>query len=315
MVREPHASGRPGPMGWVPDPQAVERFVSTLERPLFGLAAPALKGSGEGKDLLFWIAEQKVLGRLLPAHQQTIGDCVSHGWGRAVQDLKLIEIAIKGERKQWRGEVATEPIYAGSRVEIGGGRLTGDGSIGAWAAQWVKQFGVLLRTKYEEFDLTRYSGQRAKQWGRRGMGVPDVLEPIAREHPVRTVSLVTDAEEGRDALVNGFPIPICSNQGFTTQRDRQGFCQPRGRWAHCMLARGHCIARGNRPAVAIQQSWGESPTGTNKVQLESGQEIVLPQGVFLIDMEVFDRMLKQKDSFAISNFEGFPAQDLEWVMA
>lgn len=304
----------PGPTGWVDDPRAVERFVATLERPLFGLAAPHLKGTGRGKDVLFWMAEEKILGKVLPAHRQTIGDCVSHGWGRGVQDLKLIEIAIKGEREQWQGEIATEPIYAGSRVEIGGGRLSGDGSIGAWAAGWVKQYGVLLRSKYDEFDLTRYSGRKARQWGRRGAGVPDALEPIAREHPVRTVSLVTDADEGRDALVNGFPIPICSNQGFTTQRDRQGFCRPRGSWAHCMEARGYCTVKGNRPAVAIQQSWGESPTGPNRLTLESGREIALPQGVFLIDMEVFDRMLKQKDSFAISNFEGFPAQDLDWVM-
>lgn len=305
-----------GPTGWIDDPVAVERVVATLERPLFALASPQLRGTAE-RDVLFWEIERKVLGRTLPAHRQTIGDCVSHGWGRGVQDLKLIQIASAAKREEWQAEVATEPIYAGSRVEIGGGRLGGDGSIGAWAAKWVKEYGILLRQSYGSIDLSRYDGRRARDWGRRGRGVPDELEPVAREHPVRTVSLVTDAESGREALANGFPIPICSNQGFSTVRDPSGFCRPQGRWDHCLLARGTCrvkAASGGRPAVAIQQSWGESPTGPNRVTLESGREIELPQGVFLIELDVFGRMLARNDSFALSEFEGFPRRELDWLM-
>jgi hypothetical protein len=134
---------------------------------------------------------------------------------------------------------------------------------------------------------------------------------------VRTVSLVTDAESGRAALANGFPIPICSNQGFSTTRDARGFCRPQGSWNHCMLARGTCRVKapsGGRPAIAIQQSWGESPTGPSRVTLESGREIELPQGVFLIELDVFGRMLARNDSFALSEFEGFPKRELDWLM-
>ena len=41
--------------------------------------------------------------------------------------------------------LSPEVIYGGSRVEIGGGRIRGDGSIGAWAARWVRDYGVVPR--------------------------------------------------------------------------------------------------------------------------------------------------------------------------
>jgi len=294
--------------GWVDDQGAVEAVLSQLPMPVFSQAAPDLKGSGEGVDIFFWEAEEKVLGARLGAHRQIYGTCVSHGWGRGVQDLILVEIAFGKEAEQWEGQVATEPIYGGSRVEIGGGRLRGDGSVGAWAAKWVNQYGVLLRKKYGKYDLTVLDEDLAREWGsyRNREGVPDELEPIAKEHPVGTVSMVTDGDDARDALCNGYPIPVCSGQGFTTTRDSNGFCRPRGSWSHCMLARGYCVAKGNRPAVPIQQSWGNSPTGNDRCVLESGREITLPQGVFMIDLDVFHGMLRQRDSFAISQFEGFP---------
>lgn len=52
-------------------------------------------------------------------------------------------------------------------------------------------------------------------WERRGAGTLDELEPIAREHPVRIISLVTGAKEGWDALANGYPISVCFDQRFT----------------------------------------------------------------------------------------------------
>jgi len=295
--------------GWHPRPADVDAVLATLPMPRFCQAAPSLKDTGN-RDVLHWRAEEKVLGKRLPAHNQTRGTCVSQGYGRGAQDLMFIEIAIKGESEEWRGQVATEPIYAGSRVEIGGGQLgNDDGSVGAWAAKWVQQYGILLRQKYGKWDFSEPNDELAAELGARGVGVPDELEPVAKEHPVKTISQCLTGEEAADGLCNWYPLPICSDQGFTEDRDRNGFCKPRGTWYHCMLARGHCVVKGNRPAVAIQQSWnGHSPTGNDRVTLESGEEITLPQGVFLIDLEVCDRMVSQGDSFFLSNFEGFPSQ-------
>lgn len=296
-------------MGWVDDPHEVDRVVSTMEKPVMGLAASREFLKTEHRDVFLWEqGEVALFGKVLPAHRQTIGDCVSHGWGRAVQDLVFIEMARQKVDPNLALQIATEPLYAFSRVEVGGGRIRGDGSIGAWAAKAVMNYGNLQRKKYGSIDLTNYSGNRARSWGAPRAGVPDELEPTAREYPIRMAPLVTTEDEAASSLYNMYPIPVCSGQGFTTTRDRYGFCDPRGSWAHCMVARAIArLKRGNKIvlAVVIQQSWGESPTGTNKVTTENGREVTLPQGCFAVEFDVFVRMLRQRDSFAPAGPEGF----------
>ena len=89
-----------------------------------------------------------------------------------------------GEAAEYR-DLAPEVIYGGSRVEIGGGRIRGDGSIGAWAARWVRDYGVVPRGLHGSHDLRLYDENRCRDYGRRG--VPDDLEALAKEHPVRGV--------------------------------------------------------------------------------------------------------------------------------
>jgi hypothetical protein len=286
-------------MGYAYDWQEVERFVSSLRRPVFGVAAAPLRDTGKGKTVLLHKHLEKVAGQFR-VHHQTIGDCVSHGWGLAVDILKAVEISLHGERERWAAETATEPIYAFSRVEVGGGRLgNGDGSIGAWAARAVAEYGTLLRQKYGRNDLRRYSGNRARTWGRRGAGVPDELEPTSRQHPVRTVSLVTSYEDARDAIANGYPVPVCSNQGFRDRRDSQGFAKASGSWAHCM-----CFVavddQKERPGLLCVNSWG--PHWINGPK-RHGQ----PDGSFWVDADTVDRMLRRDpDSYSVSGFEGYP---------
>lgn len=295
-------------LGWKDIPSEVERTVSRWDRPIFALAGQDCMGT-EHRDTFFWEAEEKLFGKRLPAHRQTIGDCVSHGGGRAVQDLWFRMIAENGGSASDALQVATEPGYALSRVEIGRGQLgNGDGSVGAWYAEAMKRYGVIFRKKYDRYDLRKYSGRKAKEWGAPRKGCPDILEPIAREYPVRTVSLVQSDDEAMAALYNWYPISVCSQQGFTTQRRAGGWCDPRGSWAHCMEVRGICEAKDGRSydlAVVIQQSWGENPTGNPTVKLRD-REIELPQGCFLVKMEDFERrMLRARDSYAYSDLEGY----------
>jgi len=288
--------------GWHENPEAVNQVLSTLAYPVFGVAAHAIQGSGAGKTILLHEVVKEVLG-YFPIHLQTIGDCVSHGWGLGIDVHKCVRIALQGENEEFRGQTATEIIYAGSRVEIGGGQIAGDGSIGAWAAKFVTQYGTLVRGKYGNLDLTTYNGNTAKSMGRRGAGVPDSLEPQVREHPVHTTSLVRSYEEARDAIANGYPVPVCSNRGFQMKRDADGFARPSGSWPHCM-----CFVSvddtARRPGLLCCNSWGEDwisgPTRLNQ-----------PAGSFWVDAEVADAMLSGRgmggaDSFSISGFTGYP---------
>lgn len=297
--------------GWNDDPRAVADVVSRLSEPVASLAFSREMLATEHRDVLFWEqGELAIFDQTLPAHLQTIGDCVSHGWGRGIQDLLFIDIARaiaaeqidKAAGQQLAVQIATEPIYALSRVEIGRGRLgNGDGSIGAWAAEASIKYGNLQRKRYGEYDLSTYSGRLAKQWGGPRSGLPDILEPIAVRHVVTGAPLVQTDDEAQAALYNLYPIPVCSGQGFRERRDQFGFCDPFGSWAHCMVARGIVMAKrgGNWVlATVIQQSWGNNPTGPSKITLKD-REAELPQGCFLVEFDVFvNRMLRARDSFA-----------------
>jgi hypothetical protein len=292
------------PTGWVERPKEVDKVLGDLRHPVFGVTARPIKDSGKGKVVLLHKALAQIMGHF-PIHEQTIGDCVSHGWGLGIDVLKAVQITA-GAREEFKGETATEIVYAASRVEVGGGRLgNGDGSLGAWASKAVSEaVGTLVRGKYGSLDLTTYSGATAKKLGAPRAGVPDSLEPQAREHTVKTVSLVQNYEEARDAIANGYPVPVCSNRGFASKRDAKGFAKPSGSWAHCMLFAAVDDADG-RPGLLVINSWG---TRWITGPLRHDQ----PEGSFWCDADVADKMLAEQDSFAMSGYLGYPAQDLDY---
>jgi hypothetical protein len=308
--------------GWIYSPRDVEAILTTLPMPLFGLSASDIADDEALGDFFYWELEPKVLGGNLGAHDQDgVGSCVGHGCGGAVEDLMVIEIACDNEEPEEfpvgvnprKPFVSVESIYGPSRVEIGKSKISGDGSVGAWASKSVQEYGVLFRKRYGNYDLTEASPKREREWGR--IGLPDELEPEAREHLVQTISLFQSGEELFNAARAGIPGHIASSQGFTTVRDKNGFCAPKGTWQHDMRYRGAGIVKGNRPAVAIGQSWRDSPNGPNKVTLESGRELELPQGVFLVDLEVIDRMVRRgRDSWGLSKFVGFRRRRPKWYV-
>lgn len=289
-------------MGWHRDDNAVAIALSELSIPNVSYAT-GITGSGAGKTVLLYQHLVKLAGKF-NVRLQTIGDCVSMGAACAVDVLRGVQHFVQGTGESWIAECATEPIYAGSRVEIAGGQLGGgDGSNGIWAAKWVKQYGILLRQKYGNIDLTTYSGQRARQWGMPRAGVPDELEPIAKLHPVQQYTQVRTWEEARDALANGYPVTIASGAGFTSTRDKDGFARPSGSWAHqmCLIA----VKDDSRPGVLINNSWGPNWIGGPKGEYD------IPDGSFWCDAAVLERnILSAGDSWAFSNFDGFPPQDL-----
>lgn len=293
--------------GWIDNPQEVK-----LSQTAFGVETISfynkIAGTGEGKTVLLHKIYEAATGLSFPVWKQEIGDCVSFGYALAVSVLMAVQKSVNAAQ-QIPGPAATEPIYGGSRVEIGNHNeprkpSEGDGSTGVWAAQWIKQYGVLLRSKYNNFDLASYSGERAKEWGWKG--VPDDLEPIAKQHPVLNYALVTTYEEARDALSNGYPVTVCSNQGFVNKRDDEGFARPYGTWAHCMCFVAVDDAY-ERPGLLCCNSWGNA-------WIEGPKRHDQPDGSFWVDAEIVDRMLGMRDSYALSNFVGFEQQNMMAVM-
>ena len=146
--------------------------------------------------------------------------------------------------------LAPEVIYGGraSRSAAGGFAATvpsGPGPRDGFATT------AWCRGRHGSHDLSLYDENRCRDFGRRG--VPDDLEVLAKEHPVRGVVNVRSWEECRAAIRNGYPVLVCSSQGFTMERDAEGFCNPRG-WYHAMAVVG--VRGGERPGGFLLNSWG-----------------------------------------------------------
>src|SRR5581483_1797988 len=142
--------------GWVRSPLEVQIVLNSLPRPLFAVAAAHLLAAPPEGDVFLWDACRRVTGGHLPAHDQDgIGCCVGEGFSSAVEYLQCVEIALGGQPEEYSA-ISCEAVYALSRVEVGGGRIAGAGSVGAWAAKAVQDYGVLPRRVVGGYDLTHF---------------------------------------------------------------------------------------------------------------------------------------------------------------
>ena len=164
-------------MGYVPDREGTDSFLSTLARPTLAQAGP---------DLVLDETQDVFLGKYLLACDpgwkrgaQKIGSCVGWGWALSCDMLAACDILLRGEAESYGGRVLEASVYGFSRVEVSGKRnFGGDGSYGGAAAKAVTKFGTLhYGVNYDGVTFTDNSGQREKEWGRDG--VPDRLEKYA----------------------------------------------------------------------------------------------------------------------------------------
>jgi hypothetical protein len=243
--------------------------------------------------ILLYKAWRDVLGKDPPYPAQQIGDCVSFGHGHANDLLQCIEIAL-GEPADYR-ETDTEFIYATSR-EVAGILGGSDGSYGAAAVKAMSTIGLVSREMLGSDGA--YSGQRAKAWGR--TGAPADVKAEAAPFKLGSAALVSTWDELVGALKNGYPVTICSNQGFSLHRDSSGFCQAQGVWGHCMLIAG---VRFDREGACIVQSWGPAvPDGPTALDQ--------PSFSFWADRRVVERILSAGDSWSLSKAPEFVVRPL-----
>lgn len=280
------------------DKEELAKFMSGLKHPLFSVSAHSLYGSGEGKLCLPFKALLQLDPGFGPAEAQKTGDCVSHATRNAVDVSRAVEIIIKGEPEVFIARGATEGVY-GFRGHSGQG-MTCSG-----AAKFVSDAGgILIRKKYDFADLSNYNVNVGINWG--GRGVPKEVREEAAKHQVKTVSMAHTVEAARDAIANGYAISVCSNQGFSSVRDKNGISEAKGSWNHAMawIACDDTRERLNETLFLIQNSWGAFNSGP-KVH---GQ----PDGSFWIRQSVAERMLKQDGAFAFSNIDGFEPRNINW---
>jgi hypothetical protein len=320
---EPVAEGDAGEKfygGWVDDRDAREAVKASLPvgQIYFGdtPAGRAVQGD-DTKDVLLTDAAVAVLGSWLPIRNQgDVGSCVSFGTATAIEHLLLIQIANAmnaGLPPPEYRDLVQEVIYGGSRVEVGGGRIRGDGSVTAWAGEFVKKWGVVPRGVYGDLDLSAYSTRLCRKLG--STGVPDNLETVARESPVKGITFVRNADEAWKAIGQGYPIAVGAQLGFGSRgpwnRDQDGFVRASGSWSHCTAILGR-VTVGNRKGFLLMNSWGDSVHRGPK-----GGKNIPDSGCFFVEYATADRMFREGDAIAFSDAVGFPARRLPdfWINA
>ena len=269
--------------------QCFARQFPTLRR-----AAPQLVGAASPSDpILLYKAWLDVLGNFPAYPSQAIGDCVSFGHGHGNDLLQCVEIGL-GSPIEYR-ETDTEFIYAAAR-EVAGILGHDDGCYGAAAVKAMTHVGMVSRDEAGNDGV--YSGPRARVWG--AVGPPHVLELRAAGHKLGVAALVSTWDDLVAAITNGYPVTICTSQGFNLTRDSGGFCAATGTWGHCMLIAG---VRFDRPGACILQSWGaDVPSGPTVL----GQ----PDWSFWAEQAVVEKILGEGDSWALSKSPGFEPRAL-----
>lgn len=306
-----------GDFGWLENPQEVEATLATMPYPEITANMIGDLYENEEKTIVLSDVFRKLsaypeLGNYAPCGPQGIGDCVSFGTGGTLNYLQATEILTEGniEGEEYQ-EMMTEALYALSRVDIGKQKGSyNDGSVGAWAAKAATDIACISRKLFDEvfpsgdkYGSSVYSAKRAKDWG--ANGVPDKLKAAAKQkYFAKTASLVTSYDQLKKLISNGYPVMVCSDQGFSLTRDDQGFAAPKGTWYHCMFFMG---IRFDRPGALCAQSWGiNSPTGPKVLNQ--------PSNTFWVDQPVAQKMLNKRDSFTFAGFQGYKGKDLlNWV--
>lgn len=280
------------------DPEKTAKLLGELPRPIFGAAAYNLEFSGDGKLSLPYKSAQKFDARFGEVENQQTGDCVSHAIRNAIDVSRAVEIHIGGQAEEFIARGATEVIY-GSRG------FSGEGMICSDAVKFMlREAGLMIRKNYPDLnlDLSKYNANIGIKWGSRG--VPSAVKKEARKHPIKTISLITSIQEAKDAINNGYALMVCSNQGFSSKRDKYGIAAPKGSWAHAMCIAGcdDTRERLNEELFLIVNSWGKWNSGP-KFHNQ-------PEGSFWVRKKVLESMIRQRGTWAFSDVESFPARDL-----
>lgn len=291
------------PKGWTrPNPDQIVNTLAAMPRPMFAQAAPDLLRRAKlmkGTDVYLYKAWKNAIGEYPAYPAQQIGDCTSFGSGHSVDLLQCVQMAIGGQQEAYK-ETCTEAIYGIGRA-IAGMLGGGDGCYGGAVARAVTEVGTVSREV-----VGQYSGRRAQEWG--AWGVPDDVKQKCTEHKIKTASLVSTWDELVAALSNGYPVIVCSDQGFTMTRNTMGICEAQGSWAHCMGISGLMYVGTSNECAVIDQSWGPNvPSGPTPNEM--------PSFSFGARRSVVERMLAGRDSYAFSSFDGYPGQRLpsDWT--
>ena len=290
--------------GWLgkDNPELVKAQFDLLKGGFRSFSIAAKSRSAKGSKTMLYEVVRKVLGKDTDNYPQEIGDSVSFGAKNAGEYLMATERLMKGDREKW-APVFPPYLYGTGRVFIGRGQFNGsDGSLGSWMADAVIKYGVLR----SDFDgVPKYSGRVASKWG----DTPGPDKKFVEEgklHPVKSAALVNTWDELVEAISNGYPCTTASDIGYSMTPSSDGFHRQTDSWGHqmCIIGVDDGYKNGSDPYAIILNSWGDCH-GQLK-DFDNGTQ--LPVGTLRVRRKDIEKHLRQDETYAYSNFDGFPEQ-------
>lgn len=226
-------------------------------------------------------------------------NCVGMGAKNAVEYLQATEKLMKGDREAWN-PVFAPYLYGTGRVLIGKGQLDGGaGSLGSWMADAVIKYGV-LRSNYP--NVPTYSGKVADKWGDTP-GPDKAFIEEGKTHPVKSAAPIRTWDALVTAITNGYPVTTASNIGYSMQASSDGFHRQTDSWAHQMCWIG-VDDNATDPYAILLNTWADAHGQLKDFKTNEP----LPIGVLRVRRKDAEKHLRDDDSFAFSNFDGFPEQ-------
>lgn len=301
--------------GYVPNKKATSDFVSGLpsiygqqvadlvagdaneDALLYRALVPSLERSGQ----MQWIVQRGEWKVVRSYNQGNVGSCVGNATAACLSVLNAVECVIKNESQEFTAMHSADGCYGLCREAADMLGMKGDGCYGSAAARAMKNLGTLYCIEYANADLRINDPNRAKQYGYNGVGAS--LKKDASDRKIVSATLVKTAKEAWSLIGNGYPINVCSGQGFSTTRDAEGICKPKGTWYHSMAVIARRTTADGRKLFLVWNSWGD-----NWCNGPYWQD--MPEGSFFVEWSIMDKMLAVGDSFAYSGLEGFPKRTL-----
>lgn len=299
--------------GWIPPEVRTKAETMAHAQALAEMTVWTLTGDDWGIEKAFlWEISKRANGnKHLPTLYQKTGSCVGNGGWCAYMHLSAFEIVRLGQNETLK--VLFMPYTYGRGRLAAGIRGRGDGSTGSGQAKAVREDGVIPN---ELTGLPQPTDDGGLTWGSKvemdwsdGARIKDEWIQQGRKHLVKATAQVRSPDDVKAAICNGYPVTIASNWGGQMSPSVQDGVLLNRRvtsWNHQMCIIGWWKHPTHGEIFYIQNSWGRDVHGT----CPSGA----PPGGFWVKAKDVEYIVDQDDSFAHSQFDGFPAQDIEWSL-
>lgn len=304
------------PTGWIPEAAMGKAQQATHHEILDQMPKFSIRGNWKFKERRYslWAAARKVTGDFLPYIRQITGSCVGASAGNAMLTLLSVEIAGGNDPDAWH--LFWWPYAYGEGREIAGLRGRGEGSFGSAQAKALIREGIFradvpgLPSFRERSGWLELPKQTELEWSD-GAAIAKKWNELGREHLLQTAAPIGSTDDAAAAIANGYPLTIAAMFGTRTIRTKGNppvnVAEWDDRWAHQQMIDEVWDHPQLGLLFRISNQWGPNAHPAPA----SGE----PAGGYYITEATLQKILRDRGSecYAYSQYDGYPAQDLDWT--